>query len=201
MRHWISERAGRVTASIAARPPSADNGLRLSLFAAPIRGLAVVTVLLIAAAPVRAWADPCPPPKDGIFGGPFCPQAFLHSSSAPGGAKHRAARHIHAAVAESFAEGEGTATCGDFNKDIAEGGPVEQRYFTWARGFMTGMDLIQTNDSGQSANLFSESEREQAQKIRRACAQNPDTLYLVAVLALFHTLPKNTPVKAAHKAF
>jgi hypothetical protein len=166
--------------------------------ATPLGVMAIATSLLLAAVPMRASADPCPPPKDGIFGGPFCPQAFLNSSNSQTRTKHAAIRHK---AAESIAEGAGNSTCAEFNKESAQISSAEDTYFVWAEGYMTGMNFTEINDSGQSRNLFSKSESEQEHAIHRLCAGHPDQPYFNAVIVFFHSLPMNTPIKALHSSF
>jgi len=161
--------------------------------------LGAAAVCLVGALPPDAWADPCPPQKDPIFGGPvnMCPQAFLNSSKAPTRTKHAVIRHT---AVESAGEGAGNSTCAEFNKESAQISSAEDTYFVWAEGYMTGMNIAEINNSGESRNLFSESESEQEKTVRRICAEHPDEPYYGAVVVLFHSLPKNAPVKALHKS-
>jgi hypothetical protein len=101
--------------------------------------------------------------------------------------------------AETATAGAGTFTCAAFTQASVNDPAGEPTYFTWAQGFMSGMDAAELINSGQSANLSSEPLKEQERAVRRYCSDNPNKLYEQAVIALFRTLPKNALIKNWHK--
>jgi hypothetical protein len=198
MRHWISERVGFVTEPIGQQSSCTLHGSRFFPVATTFGVVAIATSLLLAAVPMRAWADPCPPPKDKLAGIQMntCPQALLNALNPPAPARRASIKHEHAG--ESAAEGIGNSTCAEFNEKSGEDSTTEDTYFDWSQGYMTGLDSMQLNDSGQSRNLYSEPASEQEHRIHLLCAEHPEEPYIAAVLVLFHSLPKNAPIKALH---
>jgi hypothetical protein len=51
------------------------------------------------------------------------------------------ATQVHAKDKDVFASmGHGTATCGQFGRDYAEIPAIEESYFYWAQGYMSGLN-------------------------------------------------------------
>ena len=86
--------------------------------------------------------------------------------------------------------GIGSDTCGVFAQDYRkDGAAVENIYFTWAQGFMSGMNGMLVNEAKGFRQLTAKSTSEQKAFIRSYCSQHPLDDYPTAVVALFRSLP------------
>jgi hypothetical protein len=94
----------------------------------------------------------------------------------------------HAENGENFAmQGVGTATCTQFaNHYKSEPQFWEDRYFTWAQGFMSGHNFATMGDKPPYSiiNLALLDTEAQRTSIRRYCDQHPLGSYLDAVTNL-----------------
>jgi hypothetical protein len=86
------------------------------------------------------------------------------------------------------AMGFGTSTCAMFNNSYRG---LEETYFVWAQGFMSGMNFALSIDptGGRYADLSAKSISEQKTYIRLYCHNHPSDAYLQAVLNLYSELP------------
>ena len=91
-------------------------------------------------------------------------------------------------VADYFAMGIGTKTCGEFAKDYAAS-PTrsEDIYFAWAQGFMTGLNLGKSDPT--YSNMGAKTVESQEYAIRQYCDQHPLADFMSAIVDLYKTLP------------
>ncbi len=96
--------------------------------------------------------------------------------------------------AEAAGEGYGLGlqTCGEFAKSYV-GNPtvVEDTYFTWAEGFMSGLNFVTAvyKMPGREFSSGDISMQSYQSYIRAFCNQHPMAQYLEAVFALYSSLP------------
>lgn len=85
-------------------------------------------------------------------------------------------------------QGLGATSCAEFAK-MYQSNPktIEDIYFAWAQGFMSGMNMGLMANKQEPRELAGET-RDQAQIIRTFCADNPLKTYMDAVLQLWTTL-------------
>jgi hypothetical protein len=83
--------------------------------------------------------------------------------------------------------GIGVRTCAKFADDMRTTQGAEGIYFTWAQGFMSGVNSMLA--AGKHRDLGGKSVEAEQSFIREFCDQRPLARYLNAVEALFHTLP------------
>ena len=88
-----------------------------------------------------------------------------------------------------IAEGAGTYTCGEFGRFYANDPSSEKLFFSWAQGFMTGVNLSISGQTGNHKNLDTKSSDDQMTDIRRYCDAHPLGFYLDAAMDLFHNFP------------
>jgi hypothetical protein len=93
---------------------------------------------------------------------------------------------------EIAAQGAGTLTCRQF-VNMYRGHPslAENVFFTWAQGFMTGLNYAKMAAHGVSANLGAMTTAKQKSYIRSYCDAHPSGVFLDAVIHLYHRLPSN----------
>ena len=91
---------------------------------------------------------------------------------------------------EIAAQGAGTLTCGQL-ANMYRGHPTlaENVFFTWAQGFMTGLNYQKMAKHGKSANLGAMTTAKQKSLIRSYCDAHPSAIFLDAVTHLYHRLP------------
>ena len=98
--------------------------------------------------------------------------------------------HAPSATAQHEVLGIGGNTCAQFASDYLEAPDAwELLYYSWAGGFLTGLDLgvAAATGSSNSSQLASISLDDQLQYLRRYCAENPDAIYRDAVYSLYLT--------------
>jgi hypothetical protein len=94
------------------------------------------------------------------------------------------------AHAASDAEGFGLHSCAKFGKDFQEDpAQVEIMYFTWAAGFLTGVNATSKATNNARRNLDAISPAEQRQFMRRYCASHPLNNYADGVFELLEAFP------------
>jgi hypothetical protein len=98
--------------------------------------------------------------------------------------------NIPAAAAQGY--GLGVHSCAEFAKLYA-GNPkvAEDLYFTWAQGFISGLNLSSTAGTGVYRDVEGTYAQMAAQKIRirSYCDEHPLSQYLSAILDLYNSLP------------
>ena len=91
--------------------------------------------------------------------------------------------------------GWGVSSCAAF-ANMYRGDPsfAEDHLFTWAQGFMSGLNFQTMQQTGITMNLHSMLTEEQKQAIRAYCNDHPLANYIQAVLELYARLSPNKPV-------
>jgi hypothetical protein len=98
------------------------------------------------------------------------------------------------AFAQTSTEGLGGNTCGQFAQDYKENPKLwELMYFTWATGFMSGLNVGMAAATNSSQNLGSKPIDEQQQFLRTYCDAHPLASYETAAFALARTLGPDHP--------
>ena len=94
---------------------------------------------------------------------------------------------------EIAARGAGVLTCRQF-ANMYRGQPelAENVFFTWAQGFMTGVNYAKIAAHGKSANLGAMTTAKQKRYIRSYCDAHPSEFFLKAATNLYFTLPRKT---------
>lgn len=82
--------------------------------------------------------------------------------------------------------GAGAFTCGEFGKAYKEDPESEHMFFTWAQGFMSGMNAA--GGFGYIRDLGSKPVADQEEYLRDYCHNNPLTTYAKGVSKLYATL-------------
>ena len=81
--------------------------------------------------------------------------------------------------------GLGGRTCAEFAQAYSKNPEmIESLYFTWAQGFMSGLNLTFVANLHKFADLGSTSMAEQKGQLRDYCNQHPLSPYYSAVLSL-----------------
>jgi hypothetical protein len=95
--------------------------------------------------------------------------------------------------------GIGMHTCGEFAKAyVAHPDVTEDLYFTWAQGFMTGLNFMATVVKLPAREIRGEnmdSMKSYHSYIRTYCDSHPLAGYLEAVSSLWRSLPSIPPPK------
>jgi hypothetical protein len=90
--------------------------------------------------------------------------------------------------------GPGTHECSDYleSRPISAQGPVtlDDLFLSWARGFMSGLNLMRLVSGLNSKQLSSTPAADQIERMRAYCVAHPNELYMVAVHDLFDSLPE-----------
>jgi hypothetical protein len=97
-----------------------------------------------------------------------------------------------ARVASAQGYGVGMHSCAEFAKLYASNPSMaEDIYFTWAQGFMSGLNMASAVQNGVDRNLGGTSADMSAQKvrIRSFCDSHPLAQYGLAVIDLYNSLP------------
>jgi hypothetical protein len=85
--------------------------------------------------------------------------------------------------------GAGAVTCAKFAKAYAVAPQVtEDLYYSWALGFMTGLNM--ENPDNLFAVLNATSQHDELSAIRNYCDAHPPAKYIDAVLDLYLSMPK-----------
>jgi len=103
----------------------------------------------------------------------------------------------HAISSAAFAAGEGQGyglgmrSCTDF-ADAYKAQPLftEDLYFTWAQGFMSGLNFASIANNRTSRVLDGAALDAQKAQIRSYCDGNPQAQYASAVIAIYYSLPE-----------
>ncbi len=90
------------------------------------------------------------------------------------------------AKAESAGMGPGYLTCQEYNDDLKkQGGLIGLSYFTWAQGYMSGLNVMLISQKIAPVILSSMTTTEQMVAIGKWCDANPRKLYADSVFELF----------------
>ena len=83
-------------------------------------------------------------------------------------------------------QGPGTVSCAEFGKAFREDPKNESLFFSWALGFMSGLntDLLQHGET----NLNGLPIKTQKQAIKTYCSDHPRAAYFEAVFALYNRM-------------
>ncbi len=82
--------------------------------------------------------------------------------------------------------GAGAFSCSEFGKEYQEDPANEHTFFTWAQGFMSGMNAA--GGFGYVRDLGSKPVADQEEYIRKYCDDHPLATYAIAVSKLYVTL-------------
>jgi hypothetical protein len=95
----------------------------------------------------------------------------------------------------TWALGLGTQSCAKFAK-VFQANPerTEAMFFSWAAGFMTGLNVAGGPSPGPQ-NLAAMSFEEKQQFMRRFCDQYPLKAYMDGVMELYGALPVSQPAR------
>ncbi|HTK85850.1 MAG TPA: hypothetical protein VL625_12275 [Patescibacteria group bacterium] len=96
---------------------------------------------------------------------------------------------LHAAPAyadDGIVGGAGAFTCSEFGKEYQTDPESEHMFFTWAQGFMSGMNAA--GGFGHVRDLGSKPVVDQEEFLRKYCDDHPLSTYAVAVSKLYVTL-------------
>jgi hypothetical protein len=88
--------------------------------------------------------------------------------------------------------GVGAFSCGQLAQDYSTLSDVEAVWFTWAQGFMSGLNMKMGIDQHQYRNLGAMTVEEQKRFLRNFCDQHPLKNFLEAVTALWAGFPAGT---------
>ena len=84
--------------------------------------------------------------------------------------------------------GMGTASCVEFLQQVRENPDMENIYFTWAQGLMSGWNTRGLADNHKILYLALITPDQQQAQVREFCETYPDGSYLGAVYELIKTL-------------
>jgi hypothetical protein len=94
------------------------------------------------------------------------------------------------ANAEEFAvRGYGGTSCAQFGAVYKANLAVEDAYYSWALGFMSGINFAQKPGDLRAMRKLSGDPDEEKALLRRYCAVNPLKNYMDAVVALYLSFP------------
>lgn len=85
--------------------------------------------------------------------------------------------------------GIGTRTCGEFAKDYKNNLEYEKAYFSWAEGYLSGLNFGLLAVHKPVRNLGGKPLDEQMAFVRRYCDQHPLTPYASGIGLLWLSLP------------
>jgi hypothetical protein len=89
--------------------------------------------------------------------------------------------------------GAGTISCGEFARSHRKNDPPEVLFFTWAQGFMTGLNVAGfSSEKLPPRNLAGTAMEHQLRHVRSFCDRRPLAQYYEAVVDLFQSLPVTT---------
>jgi len=93
--------------------------------------------------------------------------------------------------AEDFAiRGYGGTTCAQFGQVYRDNLAIEEPYYSWALGFMSGLNFAQKPGDLHKMRKLDGDPDEQKGLLRRYCATNPLKNYMDAVTALYLGMPR-----------
>ncbi len=84
--------------------------------------------------------------------------------------------------------GMGTATCAQFATDYKANQDIEDIYFVWARGFLSGRNSVLTENGLPTRELNSTPDSSQMFFLRTYCDGHPLLPYVFAVMELQKSL-------------
>jgi hypothetical protein len=92
--------------------------------------------------------------------------------------------------------GAGTHTCAEFGR-FYQLSPLDSEnvFFSWAEGFMSGLNAAEIHATGNSKNLGTMSLESEKQFLRSYCNDHPLAEYTKAIFELFSKFPPNSPVQ------
>lgn len=88
--------------------------------------------------------------------------------------------------------GAGAVSCGEFAESFRRSTNSETLFFTWAQGYMSGLNLALKTAGKPIRDLRAREANIQKQTIRSYCNSHPLDVYMSAVNALFITLPERS---------
>lgn len=98
----------------------------------------------------------------------------------------------HQARAGFAGMGMGTATCAEYAQEYRKAPKqIEMLFFSWAQGYLSGINTGHIADHKPTADLASISTDDQESRIRSYCDQHPLLTYAQAVLVLYYSLPQD----------
>jgi hypothetical protein len=106
---------------------------------------------------------------------------------------------IEPTMAESAAAGPGARTCGEFAKDYGENPLSEFNYFSWAQGWLSGLNSAEGAKTGRKrvlVDLLSTPVETQMLIIRQYCNAHPLAQYTQAVAYLRNSSLRNVSYPA-----
>jgi hypothetical protein len=86
--------------------------------------------------------------------------------------------------------GQGAHTCAQFTADYKSDPFAEDVYFSWAEGFMSGLNKQTLLDMGQSRDVATRTTGSKERSLRDYCDQHPSDNYAQAVLSLYFSFKK-----------
>ena len=92
--------------------------------------------------------------------------------------------------AESAMKGVGGQPCSRFNADHAANAAVnDAAYWTWAQGFLGGLNAVAVQHAQPIADLDGVSDDAQQKSVGAFCQDHPDSAYFMGVFTLYQSLP------------
>jgi len=92
--------------------------------------------------------------------------------------------------------GVGAQTCGQFaNLYRRAPNAVETTYFSWAQGYMSGINMMRVGTDGASQNMASISVEAQQRMLREYCNERPLADFIEAVNHLYWKFSASRPTK------
>ncbi len=104
-----------------------------------------------------------------------------------------------ACATETSIQGIGVVSCAAIAKLYRSDQHTEGWFFSWAQGFMSGVNVSELERTGRSRDLSDYSGQEVY--LRNFCDVHPLLPYARAVVSLFYTLPINPPGKPGNAPF
>jgi hypothetical protein len=93
--------------------------------------------------------------------------------------------------------GYGIISCARFSDAASLGSEVEDGFFAWAQGYMTGENTHRLGLGHPYRNLGSLTTEAQESFIKVYCAKHPEDRYMIAVMALMDAMPMSPAVKVS----
>ena len=92
---------------------------------------------------------------------------------------------------EFHVSGVGAKSCAGFTSQYKDNAIEELISFTWAQGYMSGLNSAQYLRKEGLRNLAAWPQDQQLAQIRLYCQQSPSSPYYLSVFELYHALPIN----------
>lgn len=92
-------------------------------------------------------------------------------------------------AADSQLMGIGTNSCAQFAQDLKADTSLEFTYFSWAQGYMSGMNVTLGSANASTKNLNARDVTDQMASIRAYCDSHPLQIYGRAAQDLYNSLP------------